>query len=609
MIDVARFAQVQFSVALLALIVLSAALVWRNVFGRPPAPDLVLPKWWRTPSLSEVWRRRARWALDGGLALAAAIVALFSITAATPTGLDRGVVLHEVVQAKYHGELGWDGLYPCAWAADRDGQRSIVGVDKLRMLELGPPPELEPTPEPERNENGQKLPAPRKLPPANVGGKLVPARMTVDAVDCRERFDDERWAALGADVAALVAMSPEESLASELQGHGPTATPARLARQRIVFSILPISAGSLFVLSLLAGLLAVGALVLVERAWGLRVAALVGIAMFVEFGASPIAGGATPTGALVIATLLAGLAATELDRWALAGALLGFAAVELVWPSLLVLGLFAKLGVDWLAGSSRKRELARLAIGVLASASVFSLLSASLPGGFGNWSSWADQVALHRYVDGSRQVGLAWLFAPEGNLLSAPRWVPYPIKAQHIVDRHNWILLSATLLLVPSLLAVRRLPAVAFASIAAVTAMFAFWSFEARHFAVALPLLLLAAGVIGKQHEPSRLLIGRPPTVLAAGCLALCVGMHGIVRIHQYEPFLFNIVYSHLLTTLLLGLAVALVLLPDLREHGDPPGAPASVPVLDAETEAAPSFPLIAKLRARRGAGGKGGQP
>ncbi len=607
MLDVARLAQVQFSLALLALIVLLGALAWRNVFGRPPAPDLVLPKWWRAPSLSDPWRRRARWALDGGLTLVAVALALFSMTAGRSTAIDRDVVLHEAVQAKYHAELGWDGLYACAWAADLDGERALSGVEKLRLVEPGPPPELEPTEVPKRNEKGHR-PRPRLArPPKKVGGKVLPARATLGKINCRERFGDERWAALGADVAALVAMNPDEGLASKLEGYGPTATPARLARQRLVFSLLPISAGSVFTLSLLAGLLTIGALVLVERAYGLRVAALVGIAVFAEFATSPIAGGVTSTGTLVIAVVLAGFAATQLERWGLAGALLGFAAVELVWPTLLVLGLFAKLGVDWIGERPRKRELGRLAIGVGASAAAWLLLSATLPGGFGNWSAWADQVALVRFVDGSHQVGLRWLFAPEGNLLTAPRWVPYPVKAQHLVDRHDWILLCATLLVTPVLLAARRLPAVAFASIVGVTITFAYFSTEARAWGVALPLLVLAAGAVAKHHEPSKLLVGRPTTVLTAGVLALIVGMHGIVRIHTFAPFLFNIVYSHLLTTLLLGLGVALVVLPGLREHGDPPGAPPSVPVLEAATAAAPKFPLIAKLRGMAAGGKKAG--
>jgi hypothetical protein len=607
MLDVARVAQVQFSVALLVLIVLLIAVAWRNAFGRPKAPDLVLPKWWRTPSLSETWQRRARWALDGGLALAAAIVAVLSISAARPSGagLDRSVLLHEVVQAKYHAELGWDGLYACAWAADRDGAKALKKIKQLRVLELGPPPVLEPTPKPERNETGhlvRKQPAP---PPEGVGGKLHSPKATLAKVNCRERFDDQRWAALGTDVAAIVAMNPKVRLADELKGYGSTATPTRLARQRLLFSVLPIYGPNLFVLSLLGGLVALAALVLVGRAYGLRVAALVGLAVFVEFGASPISGGATPTGFLLIAVVLAAFAAIELDRWGLAGALLGFAAAELLWPTLLVLALLAKLAVDWAGGRPRMRELIRLLIGAGASATAFVLLSATLPGGLHNWASWADQVALVRYLDSSRQVGLSWLFVPEGNLMSAPRWVPYPAKAQHLVDRQDWILTCAVLLLAPALLAARRLPPVAYATITGVTATFVLTSTEARTWGVALPLLVLAAGAIGKHHKPSSLLIGRPPTVLVAGCLALCVGMHGMIRIHQHEPWLFNSTYSHLLTTLLLGLGVALVLLPDLREHGDPPGAPAAIPVLEPETQAAPKFPLIAKLllviRSRRG--------
>jgi hypothetical protein len=54
-----------------------------------------------------------------------------------------------------------------------------------------------------------------------------------------------------------------------------------------------------------------------------------------------------------------------------------------------------------------------------------------------------------------------------------------------------------------------------------------------------------------------------------------------MVRVQPFAPWLFNMVYSHLFTTLLLGLGVALLLLPGLRELGDPPGAPASVPLLE----------------------------
>jgi hypothetical protein len=606
MLDVARHAQVQFSLGLLALLVCLAALAWRNVFGRPPAPDLVIPAWLKGRSIPATWRQRIRQLVDGGLAAIALVLALLSITAGRPdgSGLDRGRVLHEVVQAKYHAELGWDRLYACAWAADHDAERAFSWIEKARALELGPAPTLEPTPTPERElkfkPDGElhevavkpAVKVERVRPPADVGGKLMPTRALADEAECEARFAEDRWLELGTDVAAVAAMWPEDGFegrskdarsfkfGAAFEDFGATATPARLARLRLWFSIVPVSARSLFVLSLLGGLLTLGALVLVERAYGLRAAALVGIVCFVELAVSPVASGAGIAASLALATVLAGFAAAELERWALAGGLLAFASVELVWPGLVVLALLTKLAADWVAGRPRKRELVRFVIGASATAAILLLLSATLPGGFGNWSVWADRVAVHRYADGSRQVGLQWLFAPDGSWLGGDKALAYPAKAQRLVDRQGWILVCGVLLLVPSLLAVRRLPALAFAGIAGVTATFALFSTEASAWGIAVPMLVLAAAAVAKHHRPSALLVGRPATVLVAGCLALCVGMHGMFRIQPFEPWLFNMVYSHLLTTLLLGLGVALLLLPGLREHGDPPGAPASIPVL-----------------------------
>ncbi|PRQ05165.1 hypothetical protein [Enhygromyxa salina] len=630
MLDVARHAQVQFSLGLLALLVCLTALAWRNVFGRPPAPDLVIPAWLKGRTIPATWRTHGRKLLDGGLAVLALVLALFTMTAGRidGSGLDRERVFHEVVQAKYHAELGWDRLYACAWAADHDAERAFTWVEKARALELGPAPALEARPELDTKlafqpKDGKlrkitvrpEVPLEVKRPPADVGGKLLPTRALAVAAECESRFTEGRWTELGADVAKAAAMWPEDGfegrnkdarsfkLAPVFESYGSTATPARLARLRLWFSVVPISAGSLFVLSLLGGLLTVGALVLVGRAYGLRAAALVGIVCFAELAVSPVASGAGIAATLALATVLAGFAAAELDRWALAGGLLAFASVELVWPSLVVLALLATFGVDWLGGRPRKPQLVRFAIGAAATAAVLMLLSATLPGGFGNWSAWADRVAVDRYADGSRQVGLRWLFVPDGSWLGGDKAIGYPEKAQRLADRHAWILLCGVLLLVPSLLAVRRLPPLAFAAIAGVTATFAMFSTDASAWGIALPMLALAAAAIAKHHPPSELLVGRPTTVLVAGCLALCVGMHGIFRVQPFEPWLFNMVYSHLLTTLMLGLGVALLLLPGLREHGDPPGAPASIPVLATEAQAAdPSAELTPEQAAEKAA-------
>jgi hypothetical protein len=601
MLDVARHAQIQFGLALLVLSICLAALALRNVFGRPLAPDVVLPAWLRDWKLPEHWRRRARLAVDGGLVTVAGLLALLAMTASRPdgAGLDHGWVLREAIQAKYHAELGWDRLYACAWAADRDAERALGKFEKVRSLTIEPAPRLEPVPKPEyrielpddESADGDQAKPARKVaiprtaelrepPPENVGGELRAPSAAAKQAQCKQQFDEERWAALGTDIAALRTMAANAKLGPVFHEFGTTATPARLARQRLVFSLFPISGGSLFALALLGGLLTVGALVLVGRAHGLRAAALVGTVCFIELTATPILGGVSVSGPLVLATVIGGFAAIELERWALAGALLAFAAVELVWPALFVLALLAKLGVDWLEGRPRKRELARFGLAALITAAAFLLLSATLPGGFGNWSIWADRVAVARYADGSRQVGLQWLFAPDGSWLGGPRALTYPERAQVLVDRRDWSLLCGVLLLVPALLAVRRLPASAFAAIAGVTATFALFSTDASSLSLGVPLLVLAAAGVAKHHAPSQLLVGRPTTVLVAGTLALCLGMHGLVRIHSFEPWVFNMVYSHLVTTLLLGLGVALVLLPGLRELGDPPGVPASIPAL-----------------------------
>jgi hypothetical protein len=618
MLDVARHAQIQFGLALLVLSICLAALAIRNVFGRPLAPDLVLPTWLRAWTLPEPWRRRVRLAVDGGLVTVAGLLALLAMTASRPSGagLDPGHVLREVIQAKYHAELGWDRLYACAWAADHDAQQALGKFGKIRSLTIEPVPRLSPMPTPEyrielpddesadpdqASKPARKVAIPgtaevREPPPPNVGGELLKPSTAAKRAKCKQQFDEHRWVALGADVATLRALAADAKLGPSFQKFGTTATPARLARQRLVFSLLPISAGSLFALTLLGGLLTVGALLLLGRAHGLRAAALVGTVCFIELSASPVLGGVSVSGPLVLAAMIGGFAAIELERWALAGVLLAFAAVELVWPVAFVLALLAKLGVDWLEGLGgesdfggrgaekkarpRKRELARFLVAAMITACVLLLLSATLPGGLGNWSIWADRVAVHRYADGSRQVGLQWLFVPDGSWLGGPRALTYPERAQLLVDRRDWSLLCGALLLVPALLAVRRLPPSAFAAIAGVTAIFALFSTDAASLSLGVPLLALAAASVAKHNPPSQLLVGRPTTVLVAGTLALCLGMHGLVRIHSFQPWVFNMVYSHLVTTLLLGLGVALLLLPGLRELGDPPGAPASIPAL-----------------------------
>ena len=415
MLDVVRHAQVQLGSALLVLVVCLGAMAWRNLFGRPLAPDVVVPEWLKGRSLSAALRARVARVTDLGLAGIAVALALLAMTAPRldGTGLDRAQLLHETIQAKYHAELGWDGLYACAWAADRDAAAKVRGYDEVRRLELGPPPALTPRPEPElelqwsgdrlRRVRADKLERAAVVALVPAGGELMASGSAAKRLDCEQRFDEARWAALGTDVETLANMWRKGQddgrnkdartlrLREVFQGFGSASTPSRLARQRLVFAVLPFSAGSLMLLSILGGALVLAALALAAKAYGLRAAALVGILCFVEFAASPVASGANVSGALVLAAVLAGFSAAELDRWGLAGALLGFAAVELVWPTVVVLALLVKLIVDRVAERERaetiERQLMHLALGAIAAAAVALLISATLPGSFSNWST------------------------------------------------------------------------------------------------------------------------------------------------------------------------------------------------------------------------------
>ena len=119
------------------------------------------------------------------------------------------------------------------------------------------------------------------------------------------------------------------------------------------------------------------------------------------------------------------------------------------------------------------------------------------------------------------------------------------------------------------------------------TLTFAWFSTHATTWTAALALMALAAAAIGSKHEDSKLLAGRPTTPLVAGCLGLCVAMHGMARVTPVAPWLFNMIYTHLIAALLIGLGATLLLLPGLRERGDLPGQPASIPIFEPTTLAA----------------------
>lgn len=285
-------------------------------------------------------------------------------------------------------------------------------------------------------------------------------------------------------------------------------------------------------------------------AFGLRSASFV--ALIVACGGLAGFGGAEPEplASLAIAATIASVAAIERERWAIAGGLLGYATIAASWPGLFALALAAKLALE----PERRRD--RGSVRALASFIGVGLVSALLPahGVAASFGLAGPEPA------GARAVGLRWLFALDGNLDLGPRWLDYPAKLEHLRERSGWLWACASALMVPVIVAARRLEPARFVAIAGCTSLLAFTSVDAQVWVVACVLLASRATLLRE----------RPLTLGCAGLLALDLGLRSLGHVHA-QPFLYNVGATSLLSLLLLGLGVVVLLVPDLS---DEPGAP-----------------------------------
>ncbi len=379
-----------------------------------------------------------------------------------------------------------------------------------------------------------------------------------------ERGLDALWIVL-ALLAALLTVPQGADWQLIAEQPASRATPLHLLEQRVAFGLLGLSRASLITLALVDLLILIGALLYAARAFGRRSAAIAGLSMFVAIGFE-----LGPLRWLGLAALIAAFAATQQQRWMLSGALLAFATLDQLWPGFFALALALHLIGSSVVERRIGAALRRWSAGFFGAGLLLFGISLLLPGGVANWVALLERLAGAWEQGHFDAVGLRWLFLLDGNIDGGRGWVDYPDKLARLTERIAWVRLCAALLLVPVLVALRRLEPVLFASIAGCTAMFGFASVPAGAY-VALGLLLLQA-----ERMPMR---ERPITLLAAAVLGVSVGMHALLRVHPQLPFVHNVGHTSLLLVVLLGLALTLVLEPELRDRGDDPRLPASVPV------------------------------
>jgi len=278
---------------------------------------------------------------------------------------------HYYLGAKYFAELGYHGLYDQAVAADAEGRRLWRNLEEIRDLRTY---------------------------------EAVP----MDYAD-RERsevWSDARWEEFREDVYYFQQVIPGRRWRRILRDRGYNATPAGTAVYQQLTRAEALRP-SMARLGLIDPALLLVAFVLVGLVFG-RLPALLSAAWLLVFFGNEfhVIGGLLQHDYLVAALLAA--CALKRERWGLAGALVGYAAMVRVFPGLAVAGLVLWLLVRWRIDRRIPRRGLRFAAGLLAAVLLMAAGGSTTGRGPGAWQEWADNIGRHseHHRFGNKRIGL-----------------------------------------------------------------------------------------------------------------------------------------------------------------------------------------------------------
>ncbi len=356
---------------------------------------------------------------------------------------------HYVLGSKYFPELGYDGLYVASIAAQM-----------VTSPERAVPPYL------------------RDLRSNHV---VETAALSRHGYDVRQRFSDDRWASFLRDHQVFLDANADEYLAKVRTDHGYNPTPAWTFVARLASGWRPITPAALRLLAWIDPLLLAVLFWMIFRTYG----GLIGCLALVVFGCGhpwrfDWVGGAFLRQDWLAAAGIA-ICMLQRKRWALAGALFGYAAMVRIFPLLFLFGPVVVALREWVRGE-RPRWALRLAAG-FALAVALGLAAGSATGrGPRAWTEFARNLEKHRAAWLTNNVGLdnLLLYGPDtfGRRLvdwTAPEpWILWQGKMDlERGERRPWLLLAALLYLLVTAAAAWRAPPdqAAAASVAAVFAL------------------------------------------------------------------------------------------------------------------------------------------
>lgn len=304
-----------------------------------------------------------------------------------PGFVNRWELYHYQLGSKYFPELGYDGLYAASLLAQQQSAPE---------LPVGPVRDL-------------------------VTNKLVSFKQHEPKLrEVRARFSEERWRSFVADHRNYIEGSYPAFWESIRQDHGYNPTPAWTFVARLFDARLGSSDVELgFLASLDFALMAV-MFTIVFRTYGYQIGCL-GLAIAgLGFGWRYMY-----IGALLrldwLAAVVIGICMLKRERFAIAGACIGYAAVVRLFPALFLAGPAILALKCWLGGE-RPRWPVRLAAG-FALVTCLGLIGGSMTGrGARAWTEFADDIRVHRETWFTNAVGMDTLFAsgPSFMLLADP---------------------------------------------------------------------------------------------------------------------------------------------------------------------------------------------
>jgi hypothetical protein len=289
--------------------------------------------------------------------------------------VNRWELYHYQLGSKYFPELGYDGLYSASIRAQQESAPEVA-VGRVRDLD------------------------------SNTMVSVAEHQTKVDEV--RARFSDERWQEFVADHHEYIASTPPRFWENIRHDHGYNPTPAWTFVARLFDTHIGSTPAALGFLASLDIVLMIVMLALVYRTYGFAPTCLaLAIAGF-GFGWRYLF-----IGSFLrldwLATSIMGICMLKRERYATAGALIGYAAAVRVFPIVLLLGPGLLALKAWSSGE-RPTWPFRIAAGFIAILCI-GFVGGSMTGrGVSAWSEFARDIQVHRETWGTNQVGMDTLF-------------------------------------------------------------------------------------------------------------------------------------------------------------------------------------------------------